>query len=85
MSWIKGRHLWVRHGGQTADILVIRKSLGKAVVRNRLKRRLRSLCRERPGRPTHLVIFPQPSAVNATFRHLEVDLDAVLARMDRRP
>ncbi len=62
-------------------IFVIRKLLGKAVHRNRLKRRLRSLCRdwETDG---GLVVMPQPEAMQVPYGDLERELTALRARLN---
>lgn len=60
---------------------VVSKAVGNAVVRNRVRRRLRHLVRERldalPAGAT-LVVRAQPSAARATYPQLGLDLDAAL-------
>ncbi|MDP9798493.1 ribonuclease P protein component [Catenuloplanes nepalensis] len=60
---------------------VVSKAVGNAVVRNRVRRRLRHLVRERlaalPGGAT-LVVRAQPGAARATYPQLGLDLDAAL-------
>ena len=60
---------------------VVSKAVGKAVVRNRVKRRLRHLVRPRlaalpPG--ARLVVRAQPAAASASYDTLGADLDAAL-------
>ncbi|MEJ2864488.1 ribonuclease P protein component [Actinomycetospora sp. OC33-EN07] len=67
--------------------LVVGRSVGPAVVRHRVSRRLRHLLRTRlealpPG--TDLVIRAQPAAGEATSAELGEDLDAALARLRLR-
>ncbi|MET0521760.1 MAG: ribonuclease P protein component [Jiangellaceae bacterium] len=69
---------------------VVSKAVGNAVVRNRVRRRLRHLVRpllsELPAGST-LVVRALPAAADASFTTLSGDLDAALAaaRRPRRP
>lgn len=61
----------------------VSKKVGKAVVRNRVKRRMREVIRQRvpsmrPGQD--VVVIARPPAAQATFRELE---DAILAALQR--
>ncbi|GIJ33743.1 ribonuclease P protein component [Micromonospora sediminimaris] len=60
---------------------VVSKAVGPAVVRNRVRRRLRQLTRERlidlPAGST-LVVRALPTAADATYQRLGTDLDAAL-------
>ncbi len=61
---------------------VVPKTVGVAVVRNRVKRRLRHLVRERIGAlppGTDLVVRALPGAADRTYPQLGADLDAALA------
>ena len=61
--------------------MAVRRSLGKAVLRNRLKRRLRVAYRHcRPDSPD-LVVFPQPGAIEAQLSELEGELAWLLDRL----
>ncbi|WP_434742226.1 ribonuclease P protein component [Micromonospora sp. SH-82] len=60
---------------------VVSKAVGPAVVRNRVRRRLRHLVRDRLGElPTgsNLVVRALPSAAEASYSRLGADLDAAL-------
>ncbi|GGM01047.1 MULTISPECIES: ribonuclease P protein component [Micromonospora] len=61
---------------------VVSKAVGPAVVRNRVRRRLRHLVRERttelPAGST-LVVRALPSAAEVSYARLGTDLDAALA------
>lgn len=82
MAWIRGRCFWIRCDREDrGQIVVVRRKLGNAVKRNRLKRRLRSICRSRPYFPRNLVVFCQPSAVEAPFADLERELDSLVASL----
>ena len=83
MNWVKGGSLWVRHGREKQGIIiVVRRKLGNAVNRNRLRRRLRSLClANKKDIPESLVIFCQPSATQAAFSELEQELKALLSEL----
>ena len=63
---------------------VVSKAVGNAVVRNRVKRRLRHLTREHvttlPGRCV-LVVRALPAAASATSAELRSDLDRCLERV----
>ena len=65
---------------------VVSKAVGVAVVRNRVKRRLRHLVRQRlsllPGSGV-LVVRATPAAAGATYDALGADLDRCLARLTR--
>jgi ribonuclease P protein component len=67
--------------------LVVSRAVGSAVVRNRVKRRLRELMRRRlaslPG-GCLLVVRAHPAAAGARQADLAVDLDLVLGRLMRR-
>lgn len=63
---------------------VVSKSVGPAVSRNRVKRRLRHLMRERVGTLVDgslLVVRAQPDAAGASYRDLGDELDRCLARV----
>ncbi|MBT4977168.1 MAG: hypothetical protein HOL51_07405 [Gemmatimonadetes bacterium] len=97
MAWIRGQCLWIRcdrngSGGRSnrgaasrGQVFVVRRKLGNAVKRNRLKRRLRSICRSRPFFPNALVVFCQPSAVNAPYADLQRELDSLVSRLPTSP
>lgn len=66
--------------------LAVSRSVGKAVTRNRIKRRLREIFR----RNSHdyadldLVVRARPSAAGASFRETDRDLRAGLGRLAKR-
>ena len=63
--------------------MAVRRSLGKAVLRNRLKRRLRVIYRHCRPNPPDLVIFPQPGAIATEFVELELELKELLHRLPK--
>ncbi|MDT0202418.1 ribonuclease P protein component [Nocardioides sp. AE5] len=84
-------HLWVPAGdageqasGPLRAGFVVSKAVGNAVTRNRVKRRLRHLVRERlaslPGSGL-LVVRALPAASAATYGELGADLDRCLERV----
>ncbi len=61
---------------------VVSKAVGGAVVRNKVRRRLRHLVRERLAElpaGTTLVVRALPAAADATYARLGADLDAAIA------
>ncbi|MBG0814354.1 ribonuclease P protein component [Planomonospora sp. ID82291] len=66
---------------------VVSRAVGGAVVRNRVKRRLRHLMRDRLGRLPRgslLVVRANPPAASARSERLAAELDAALDRLLRR-
>ena len=66
---------------------VVSKAIGGAVIRNKVKRRLRHLVRTRLAAlpaGTDLVVRTQPGAADRTCVELAADLDAALAAALRR-
>jgi len=87
-----GSRLLVVHAGTTptrAGLLprvgfVVSKAVGGAVVRNRVKRRLRALVAARLGLlplGTDLVVRANPVAAQASSAEMAADLDRLLARV----
>lgn len=66
---------------------VVARSVGPAVTRNRVKRRLRHLIRERlgslPGSGV-LVIRAQPAAAQASYAELGAEIDRLLERIQAK-
>jgi ribonuclease P protein component len=63
---------------------VVSKAVGSAVVRNRVKRRLRHALRERIGAVpggSLLVVRAQPAAAGISYQELVADLDRCLERV----
>ncbi|EON22376.1 MULTISPECIES: ribonuclease P protein component [Nocardioides] len=81
-------HLDVQAPGQPARVgFVVSKAVGNAVVRNRVKRRLRHLTREHlpalaglPGSAV-LVVRALPASADATTTELDADLRRCLGRV----
>lgn len=85
-SLFRGRWLHVRAGNSSEDriIISVRKRFGKAVARNRARRRIRAICREMaPHRGTgHLVIISVgDGSAAAGFRDLRRDLIAAFGKL----
>ena len=80
-------HLVVRDGDDSGRVgFVVSRSVGGAVVRNRVKRRLRQLMAARlegVGTSATLVVRANPPAAAATFADLAADLDSCLSRAFR--
>lgn len=82
MQWIKGQYLWIRPGKEPSGLIfAVRRKLGTAVKRNRLKRRLRSIYRNLVPFPHSLVVFPQPGALEASFNQLNEELNELVSRV----
>jgi len=64
-------------------VYVVRKVLGKAVFRNKMKRRLRHLYRECGPVAGSVVILVRPSAVSSSFDALRLELSTLLARVSQ--
>ena len=63
---------------------VVARSVGPAVTRNRVKRRLRHLMRERVAdleQGSLLVVRAQPASAQASYRDLGAELDRCLRRV----
>ena len=77
----------VRSGDPAKVGFIVSRAVGSAVVRNRVKRRLRELMRRRvaslPG-GCLLVLRAHPAAAGARQADLAADLDLVLERLLRR-
>jgi ribonuclease P protein component len=81
-----------RSDNPAADVrvgFVVGRGVGNSVVRHRVLRRLRHLCRDRlaslPPR-SELVVRARPAAAAATYQELGADLDRCLQRvLDPRP
>jgi len=77
----------VRSGESAKVGFVVSRAVGSAVVRNRVKRRLRELMRRRvaslPG-GCMLVLRAYPAAAHARQEDLAADLDLVIGRLLRR-
>lgn len=78
-------HLLVDEPAQASEAragFVVSKAVGNAVVRNKVRRRLRHLVRPRLGSlppGASLVVRALPAAATASFEKLGTDLDAALA------
>src|SRR5215472_8925184 len=87
---VSGRHLQVfvlPAGGSTARTrlgISVPKRVGSAVVRNRVRRRLREIFRRTRSAtissPVSLVVNARPSAATATFRELSEDYASAVTR-----
>ena len=71
-------------GGDRSSLLgiTVSKAIGKAVVRNKLRRRLAAIVHEElAGRtPMRLLVVPRPSAAAVPFTALRSELQSALSR-----
>ena len=77
----------VRSGDPAKVGFIVSRAVGSAVVRNRVKRRLRELMRRRVAslpRGCLLVLRAYPAAAHARQEDLAADLDLVIGRLLRR-
>jgi ribonuclease P protein component len=76
-----------QHSDHSAKIgFIVAKAVGPAVIRNRVKRRLRHLMRARVGAllpGSRLVVRARPAAATASSVELAADLDRCLDRVAR--
>jgi ribonuclease P protein component len=82
-----GRDTGVRSGEPAKVGFVVSRAVGSAVVRNRVKRRLRELVRRRLASLPDgclLVLRAHPAAAGASQADLAADLDLVIGRLLRR-
>ncbi|MFI6509800.1 ribonuclease P protein component [Streptosporangium sp. NPDC050855] len=82
-------HFGMRSGDDAPPLVgfVVSRAVGDAVTRNRVKRRLRHLMRDRLGRLPRgslLVVRANPPAASARSERLAAELDAALDRLLRR-
>lgn len=81
-AWARGPLLWVRRDESVGrTVLVMRRRLGNAVKRNRLKRQLRCLCSELELEGLGLVVLPQEDAVGAPYGALRSELSELARRV----
>jgi ribonuclease P protein component len=82
-------HVFAAATSDTTRIgFVVSKAVGNAVVRNRVKRRLREVARGRLGslpECSTVVVRALPAAAHASYDDLQTDFDAALARTETRP
>jgi ribonuclease P protein component len=91
---VSGRHLQVfvlaePSRGRLRLGISVPKRVGNAVVRNRVRRRLREIFRRSrgqiPGRRAAIVVNARPSAAAASFRELSEDFARAVSRAARPP
>jgi ribonuclease P protein component len=74
-------------GAELAEVAFLTpKRIGGAVVRNRLRRRMRDIYRRTPGTPgrdVYLVWIARPAAANLSFEELRDCMTALLRRAGR--
>jgi ribonuclease P protein component len=75
-------------GGRTRVGITVSRRVGNAVVRNRVRRRLReALAARYPQLPAaaDIVISARPASARATWNELNAALDAVFSRLQTSP
>jgi ribonuclease P protein component len=63
--------------------ITVKKSIGKAVLRNKLRRRLAAIIHEALERrsPLRLLVVARPAAASATFAELHAEVTSALAQV----
>lgn len=69
--------------GPSQVVVTVAKSVGGAVLRNRVRRRIKGVLDSHapPGKPTRLVLVARPPAAWERYARLADDVHAVLARL----
>lgn len=84
MAWICGEYLWVRRSRErSGPVFVTRRRLGNAVVRNRVRRRLRAVVRCAGLDELAAVVLVRPAAVGAGYKELRQELLELLCRLQK--
>ena len=76
------------HRADTTDPRVafaVGRKVGPAVVRNRLRRRLRVLWRQASPRGGDYLVLAAPTAAGLSFAQLQARFEAALARLEPAP
>ena len=60
---------------------VVSKKVGKAVIRNKTKRRLRAIARELDFQKGWFLFLAKPSIKNSKFEHLKKEIEKCLLRL----
>ena len=80
----KGRYLTLRYRPiaepEVRVGIVVSKKVGKAVVRNKVKRRVREILRKTHLPPAEVMIIARPEAAEASFQDLFKDLYRLLRK-----
>jgi len=85
MAWVQGEHLWLKESREgKGPILVVRRKLGNAVKRNRLKRRLRCIMRPTPAAGRDLVVLARNGATDVSYAVLHEELLRLLEQLEKR-
>ncbi len=73
--------------GPSRVVVSVSKAVGGAVVRNRVRRRIKGALDVHGslGAPLRLVVIARPAAATASYAQIERDVTAVLARLERAP
>jgi ribonuclease P protein component len=82
-GWIRGKLVWVRRSReQVGPIYVVRRKVGHAVVRNLLKRRLRSITRALGHCASAIVVLVRDEAAAASFQDLLDEYSQLVEKLD---
>jgi ribonuclease P protein component len=82
MDWIRGDLLWIRPSREcTGLIFVIRRRVGNAVKRNRLKRRLRRIASSSLLPVADVVVLARSAAAGSDFQSLSMEFARLASRL----